>query len=142
MRNVLMCLAVLLSLACAPALANPVTSADVGEIRGVINRQIEAFRRDDARGAFALATPGVQQSFRTPEKFLDVVRMAYRAVYRPARVAFLDMLVLGDEVVQQVQITDRSGHVWVAYYAMQRQPDGSWRTNGCHLVQPARTIPA
>jgi hypothetical protein len=142
MRNVLMCLAVLLSLACPPALADPVTRADVGEIRGVINRQIDAFRRDDAQSAFALATPGVQQSFRTPEKFLDVVRMAYRAVYRPARVAFLDMLVLGDEVVQQVQITDRSGLVWVAYYAMQRQPDGSWRTNGCHLVQPARTIPA
>jgi hypothetical protein len=137
-----MCLAVLLSLACPPALADPVTRADVGEIRGVINRQIDAFRRDDAQSAFALATPGVQQSFRTPEKFLDVVRMAYRAVYRPARVAFLDMLVLGDEVVQQVQITDRSGLVWVAYYAMQRQPDGSWRTNGCHLVQPARTIPA
>jgi hypothetical protein len=142
MRKVLMCLAVFLCLACPPALADPVTSADVGEIHGVINRQIDAFRRDDARSAFALAAPGVQQSFRTPEKFLDVVRMAYRAVYRPARVAFLDMLVLGDEVVQQVQITDRSGLVWVAYYAMQRQPDGSWRTNGCHLVQPARTIPA
>jgi hypothetical protein len=142
MGNVLTYWALLLSLVCPAALANPLTSADVGEIRGVINRQIDALRRDDARGAFALATPGVQQSFRTPEKFLEVVRMAYRAVYRPARVAFLDMLVLGDEVVQQVQITDRSGRVWVAYYAMQRQRDGSWRTDGCHLVQPARTIPA
>jgi hypothetical protein len=119
-----------------------VTSADVTEIRTVINRQIDAFRRDDAQGAFALATPGVQQSFRTPEKFLDVVRMAYRAVYRPATVAFLEMMVLGNEVVQQVQITDRGGLVWVAYYAMQRQRDGSWKTNGCHLVQPIRTIPA
>jgi hypothetical protein len=57
-------------------------------------------------------------------------------------VAFLDLMVLGDEVVQQVQITDRAGLVWVAYYSMQRQRDGSWRTHGCHLVQPARTIPA
>ena len=43
---------------------------------------------------------------------------------------------MGGDVVQQVQVTDRAGGVWVAYYAMQRQSDGSWRTNGCHLVQP------
>jgi hypothetical protein len=39
-------------------------------------------------------------------------------------------------------VTDRSGAVWVAYHAMQRQKDGTWRASGCHLVQPARTISA
>ena len=140
MRTAVIALALLAPLAAAAD--SRVTSADVAEIRGVINRQIDAFRRDDAQGAFALVSPGVQQTFRTPEKFLDVVRMAYRAVYRPAAVAFLDLMVLGDEVVQQVQVTDRAGLVWLAYYAMQRQRDGSWRTNGCHLVQPARTVTA
>ena len=86
-------------------------------------------------------SPGVQQTFGTPERFLDVVRVSYRAVYRPAAVAFLGLTVMGQDAVQQVQITDRSGAVWLAYYAMQRQRDGSWRTNGCHLVQPAKTIP-
>lgn len=119
-----------------------VTGADVAEIRGVIHRQIDAFRRDDAHGAFALVSPGVQQAFGTPERFLDTVRMAYRAVYRPASVSFLELVVMGDDVVQQVQVTDRSGAVWVAYYAMQRQEDGSWRTSGCHLVQPSRIISA
>ena len=140
MRMTLFMLALWLPI--APAAADGrVSSADVAEIHGVINRQIEAFRHDDAQGAFALASPNVQQTFRTPERFLDVVRMAYRAVYRPATVAFLDLMVLGDEVVQQVQVTDRGGVVWLAYYAMQRQRDGSWRTSGCHLVQPVRTIP-
>jgi hypothetical protein len=46
-------------------------------------------------------------------------------VYRPANVSFLDLMVIG-----------------VAYFSMQRQPHGSWRTDGCHLVQPARTISA
>lgn len=131
-------------LAAAPACASEsrVTSADLAEIRGVINRQIDAFRRDDARGAFALVSPGVQDTFGTPERFLDVMRMAYRAVYRPARVAFLEPMVIGGEVVQQVQVTDRAGGAWIAYFSMQRQQDGSWRTNGCHLVQPARVISA
>ncbi len=119
-----------------------VTNADLAEIRGVINRQIDAFRRDDARGAFALVSPAVQETFGTPERFLDAMRMTYRAVYRPATVAFLELMILSGDVVQQVQVTDPEGAIWVAYYAMQRQRDGSWRTNGCHLVQPARTISA
>jgi hypothetical protein len=127
---------------CGSVEAGSVTTTDAVEIRSVIGRQIEAFRRDDARGAFALASPGVRQAFGTPERFLDTVRMAYRAVYRPAAIAFLEMRVMGDEVVQPVQVTDRAGSVWVAYYAMQRQADGSWRTSGCHLVPPVRTYPA
>ena len=115
---------------------------DVVEIRAVIHRQIDAFRRDDAQGAFALVSPGVQEAFGTPQRFLDVVRSSYRAVYRPARVSFREIVVMGGEVVQQVQVTDHAGSVWLAYYAMQRQRDGSWRTNGCHLVQPSRTISA
>ena len=118
-----------------------VTGADLAEIRGVINRQIDAFRRDDAQGAFALVSPGVQQAFGTPDKFLETVRTAYGAVYRPTAITFLDLVVMSDEVVQQVQVTDRAGHLWIAYFAMQRQRDGSWRMDGCHLVQPAKTIP-
>jgi hypothetical protein len=117
------------------------TPEDLAEIRAVINRQIDAFKRDDAPGAFALASPGVREAFGTPERFLDVVRVSYRAVYRPAAMTFLGLTVIGPDAVQQVQLTDGSGGVWHAYYAMQRQRDGSWRTNGCRLVQPSKTIP-
>ena len=137
MRALLLCLVLVM-----PAAAQAgVTAEDLAEIRAVINRQIDAFRRDDARGAFALVSPGVQEAFGTPERFLDAVRVSYRAVYRPAQVAFRGLTVIGTDAVQQVQLTDRSGAVWHAYYAMQRQKDGSWRTNGCRLVQPAKTIP-
>jgi hypothetical protein len=121
---------------------NGVTGQDAAEIRAVIHRQIEAFMRDDAKGAFALAAPSVQRTFGTPEKFLDAIRAAYRAVYRPAAVAFLAMRVVDDEVVQPLRVTDASGRVWVAYYAMQRQRDGSWRASGCYLASPVRTFPA
>jgi hypothetical protein len=137
LRPLILCLGLV-----APAVAQPaVTGEDLLQIRAVINRQIDAFRRDDAREAFALVSPDVQETFGTPERFLDTVRVSYRVVYRPSAVVFLDLLVMGHDVVQRVQLTDRSGAVWVAYYAMQRQRDGSWRTNGCHLVQPAKTIP-
>ena len=134
-------LLLLFALAAPPAAQAVVTAEDVLEIRAVINRQLDAFRRDDAQEAFALVSPGVQQAFGTPERFLDTVRVSYRAVYRPSAVTFLGLTVIGQDAVQQVQLTDRSGAVWLAYYAMQRQRDGSWRTNGCHLAQPVKTIP-
>jgi DNA-binding GntR family transcriptional regulator len=132
----------LLASGVAGAAERRVSGADLAEIRAVIHRQIEAFQRDDASAAFALTSPSVQVAFRTAERFMDAMRMAYWAVYRPTRVAFLELVVLENErVVQHLQVTDRSGAVWLALYAMERQQDGSWRANGCHLVQP-RNIPA
>ncbi|HSU63240.1 MAG TPA: DUF4864 domain-containing protein [Burkholderiales bacterium] len=125
-----------------PAVAQPaITADDLAEIRTVISRQIDAFRRDDAESAFALVSPAVQQTYGTPERFLDVMRTSYHPVYRPAAVTFLEPVMFGADAVQPVQLTDRFGGHWLAYYAMQRQKDGSWRTAGCHLVQRALTIP-
>ncbi len=134
--------ALVLLFACAmPALAQPaVTGDDLVEIRAVIHRQIEAFRRDDAEEAFRLVSPAIRQTFGTAERFLDVVRTSYSPIVRPSAVVFLGLTVMGDDAVQRVRITDRGGAVWLAYYAMQRQKDGSWRTNGCHLVQPSKTV--
>ena len=139
-RALLLCMALCLP-GGARAGLNELTAHDVAQIRAVIHRQIDAFRRDDARGAFALVSPGVQEEFGTPERFLDVMRVSYRPVYRSSAVAFLGLTVLGRDAVQHVQLTDRSGALWHAYYAMQRQDDGSWRTNGCRLVQLSKTIP-
>jgi hypothetical protein len=71
-----------------------------------------------------------------------MVKSASCPVYRPAAVRFRDLVLFGDDAVQQVQITERSGVVRVAYYALQRQQDGTWRASGCRVVDPARTISA
>src|SRR6266404_1702777 len=116
-RALLLCIALLV-----PGTARPaVTAGDLAEIRAVIIRQIEALRRDDAESAFALVSPAVQQTYGTPERFLDVMRTSYHPVYRPAAVTFLEPVVFGADAVQPVQLTDRTGTVWFAYYAMQRQ---------------------
>jgi len=110
-----------LALACAGgALAETrVTSADLAEIRAVIHREIEAFQ-----ACARTAAPGASGT-------------------SPAAVSFLELTVVGHEdVVQQVRVTDRAGAVWLAYYAMQRQKGGGWRTSGCHLVPSARTVSA
>src|SRR3954465_5675340 len=117
-----------LALSAAPALAQPaVTAEDFVEIRAVIQGQLDAFRRDDAQGAFALASPGVQQAFGTPERFRDVVRSAYRPMVRPATVAFQGPVVLGGEAVQPVQQAERGGGVWLAFCQAMGQMQLHWR---------------
>ena len=65
--------------------------SDVAEILKVIHRQIDAFRRDDAQSCLRPAVTG------------------RAALPGAASIAFLDLLVMSREVVQQVQITDRAG---------------------------------
>ena len=129
-------------LAFVPLLASAqdaVPAADAKAVRMVIEAQLDAFRHDDAARAFALATPGVRQTFRSAENFLAMVRASYAVVYRPKSVIFETPQFIDDQVIQPVRLTDAEGRGWLAIYPMQRQPDGSWRTDGCQLARLAGT---
>jgi hypothetical protein len=115
--------------------AAELSSEDAIAIRGVIAEQLEAFARDDARRAFALATNGIRERFGTPEVFMDMVRTGYPVVYRPKSVQFEKPAVVEGEVIQPVRMTDAEGNAWIALYPMQRQADGVWRINGCQLAR-------
>jgi hypothetical protein len=109
--------------------------ADRAAIRAVIQRQLDAFRRDDAPAAFALASPAIQERFHDPATFLAMVRESYQAVYRPRHVTFLDTVVSDDQVLQKVLVIGPDGDQVLAVYPMAHMPDGSWTTDGCLLVQ-------
>jgi len=119
-------------LACAqPYVSGP----DAAAVREVIEAQIDAFRRDDAQRAFSFAAPGIRQQFGTAENFMRMVQASYAVVYRPQSVRFEKLEVVDDELFQPVRLTDAQGRAWIALYAMERQPDGSWRINGCQLAR-------
>jgi hypothetical protein len=109
------------------------------EVREVVQAQIDAFLHDDAQRAFELATPGIRQTFGTAENFLEMVRNSYAVVYRPKSVVFEAPQLVDGQVIQPVRLSDTEGRGWIAVYPMQRQPDGSWRTNGCQLARLAGT---
>jgi|KBSMisStaDraftv2_1062788.scaffolds.fasta_scaffold169466_1 hypothetical protein len=108
---------------------------DAVAIRAVIAEQLDAFARDDAPRAFALATTGIQAQFGTPERFINMVRSAYPVVYRPRDVQFQKPQTIDGETIQPVRMTDSEGRGWIALYPMQRQADGVWRINGCQLAR-------
>lgn len=132
-------LCVLMSIASAASAAE-LTADDTRAVRAVVQAQLDAFKADDARRAFAHASPGIQKLFGTPEHFLAMVRTQYPVVYRPASVSFLQPQRIEGEVSQSVRMTDAKGTSWLVVYVMEQQPDKSWRIAGCHAVQAsART---
>jgi hypothetical protein len=125
----------LVALAGAARAAGPVSAADQAAIDRVITSQIEAFRRDDAPGAFQYASPGIQQQFGDAGTFLDAVREAYRPVYRPQSFSFGAVETGDGKVTQPVDLIGPDGRGARAIYDMEREPDGSWRISGCHLLK-------
>ncbi len=114
------------------------SAADREAIRGVIAHQIEAFRHDDAEAAFGIASPGIQDQFGTPGRFLDMVRHAYPAVHRPRAVEFTGLRLGDGAVVQEVELVGPDGALELALYSMERDSAGTWRISGCTLVPSAR----
>jgi hypothetical protein len=108
-------------------------AADRAAIRSVVQQQLDAFQRDDGPAAFAFASPGIRAMFGTAENFLTMVRTGYAPVYRPREVEFQGLVDEGGRPTERVLLVGPDGEVVVAYYHMERQPDGTWRINGCDL---------
>jgi ketosteroid isomerase-like protein len=102
-------------------------------IREIIADQMAAFRRDDAVAAFNDASPFIQGRFQQPDIFLQMVRSGYAPVYRPHEVEFRDLVAAPGGLEQRVFVMGPDGRAYLAHYQMQRQPDGSWKINGCTL---------
>jgi hypothetical protein len=108
--------------------------ADRQAIRAVIERQLDAFLRDDGMAAFSYATPNIQGIFESPENFMSMVKNGYQPVYRPQAVTFRDIIDLHGAPAQRVLVVGPDGVPVIAVYPMQRMPDGSWLINGCYLL--------
>ena len=119
----------------APARAAPFTATDEKSVRAVVEGQLAAFARDDAKKAFSYAAPNVREAVGTAANFMAMVRNDYPVVYRPASVAFLKPEGKDDQVIQRVQMLDASGDAWLAIYSLQRQKNKAWRITGCVLVE-------
>jgi hypothetical protein len=104
---------------------------DVHAIRGVVEAQLKALAADDAVLAFSYASPSVRMQFGDPGSFISMVREGYSMLIRPSDIAFLQPQSAEGGVAQPVYFRDEEGRTWLATYQMQRQPDKSWRINGC-----------
>jgi hypothetical protein len=118
-------------------LANAQADEPVDTAQTVIQNQIAAFLNDDAKTAYSFASPTIRGKFPNEAVFFDMVKKGYSPVYRPGNFAFGRSKVEGDMVVQEVLISGPDGKDWTALYQVVKQPDGSYKINGVHMVRAA-----
>lgn len=111
-----------------------ISNRDRHKIRFVIECQLEAFQREDAVTAFALASSEIKEKFSNPKQFIQMVKTAYPAVYQPRSVIFEDLTFVQGILTQPVLLLSPDGTPVRAVYMMKRDFDNIWRINGCYLV--------
>jgi ketosteroid isomerase-like protein len=124
--------AVAMALWIATASAEELTAA---RSRAIVERQFEAFVRDDAEAAYALADPTIKQKFVDADGFMAMVRESYAPVYRHRSVEFGDFAELGDEASLKATLVDNDDVEWTALYSFRREENGDWLISGCVLVR-------
>jgi hypothetical protein len=117
------------------AAAAPLQEEQAAKVREVIVQQISALQEDDAERAFQTATPAVQAAIGSSMRFLAMVRGAYPMVYRPSSVSFHKPEAEEGSVLQLVEIRDTADKSWLALFALEEQPDKTWRISGCVVAE-------
>lgn len=118
-----------------PSVARAAEPVDTAQ--DIIQSQITAFLNDDAKTAYSFASPTIRGKFPNETVFFDMVKRGYAPVYRPGNFAFGRSKIVGDMIVQEVLISGPDGKDWTALYQLMKQPDGSYKINGVHMVRAA-----
>ncbi len=103
----------------------------------MIQRQLDAFLRDDASAAFACQTQAARNRFRTPVAFLERIKRRFPTLYRPKRIAFDAVIDVQGQVAQQLLVQGNQGVPMLAIFVMALEADGHWRIDACLLYELA-----
>jgi Domain of unknown function (DUF4864) len=124
--------AVAMTLFIGTASAEDLTAASS---RAIVERQFDAFQRDDGQAAYALAAPTIKDMFTDADHFMAMVRDHYAAVYRHRSAEFGAFKEEGDEASLEATLVDDDNVVWTALYGFRRVSNGDWLISGCVLVK-------
>jgi hypothetical protein len=124
--------AIAMTLLIGTASAEDLTAASS---RAIVERQFDAFERDDGEAAYALAAPTIKDMFTDADHFMAMVRDHYAPVYRHRSVEFGAFAESGDQASLETTLVDNGNVVWTALYSFRRVPSGDWLISGCVLAK-------
>jgi hypothetical protein len=124
--------AVAITLLTGAASAEDLTAASS---RAIVERQFDAFQRDDGQAAYALAAPTIKDMFSDADHFMAMVRDHYAPVYRHRSADFGAFKESGDEASLEATLVDNDNVVWTALYSFRRVSNGDWLISGCILAK-------
>jgi hypothetical protein len=132
LKTIIAAAAVAVAMCVAVASAEDLTAASS---RAIVERQFDAFARDDGQAAYALAAPTIKDMVSDADHFMAMVRDHYGPVYRHRSADFGAFKESGDEASLEATLVDNDNVVWTALYSFRRGPNGDWLISGCVLAK-------
>jgi hypothetical protein len=132
LKTIIAAAAVGMAMWVAVASAEDLTAASS---RAIVERQLDAFQRDDGEAAYALAAPTIKEMVGDADHFMAMVRDHYAPVYRHRSADFGAFKESGDEATLEATLVDNDNVVWTALYSFRRGPNGDWLISGCILAK-------
>ncbi|GAB3673302.1 DUF4864 domain-containing protein [Salinisphaera aquimarina] len=111
----------------------------------VVRLQLEAFRADDARGAYRFASPGNRGMIGSPAEFAQLIKRQYADMLTQtsARVSLKQRDDDTAQVLAELQQVNGQETAYVFFLSRQQEGDcnGCWMTDGVFPLQPANDQP-
>ena len=123
-----------------PANAQDTSDNQALQAQSVISDQLSAFIAGDGDRAFSHAAPTIKQRFQTPERFMDMVERGYGPIYRSSTYDFGRNSIQGNQVMQELILTDQKGNTWQSIYVLMKQADGSLKIMGVQMRRSENSI--
>lgn len=123
-----------------PAHAQSTADKSALQAQTVISDQLSAFIEGDGVRAFSHAAPTIKQRFQTPERFMNMVEQGYGPIYRSSTYDFGRNLINGNQIVQELILTDQKGNTWQSIYVLMKQADGSLKIMGVQMRRSENSI--
>ncbi|MEP2945639.1 MAG: DUF4864 domain-containing protein [Lentilitoribacter sp.] len=123
-----------------PASAQGTSDNQAMQAQSVISDQLSAFIAGDGDRAFSHAAPTIKQRFQTPERFMDMVERGYGPIYRSSTYDFGRNSIQGNQVMQELILTDQKGNTWQSIYVLMKQADGSLKIMGVQMRRSENSI--
>ena len=119
----------------SPALsAETLIGEDASQIRGVIEKQLDALQRDNWTEAFSYAAPTIREKFGSPEIFRRMIMGDYGIVHRPRTVSFKALEEIAGRLAQNVFMVGPDGKSAMVVYFMEKTPPGAWTISGVSII--------
>jgi hypothetical protein len=120
--------------AAAPPAAPTLKTAEWKAIEQAIGGQRAALLAGDGVRALTFATPAIRDQFRTPDRFMRMVKDGYAPLLSARDTVFLEGAVIEGAVIQPLRLILPDNTVLVAIYQMEKQKDGRWKIAGCVIA--------
>ena len=116
-----------------------ITENDKIAIRTLVEKQVEAFRKNDLNTAFSLTVFEIQEKLE-PDDFMARVSEKYYPIVKHKSLMFQGFTLVNDYPALVAMIMDCSGKLIQAIFIVKYQQGFGWRICGYELHSVARKI--